>query len=58
VSEIINTQRSNLVLGVPVLESVMCGDSVQIVRVPVDDLRTSLHIMHPLGVTLHIENGK
>jgi len=40
------------------LEPVVGGDGVQIVRVPADDLRTSLRIMPLLGVTLHIENSK
>jgi hypothetical protein len=58
VNEVVKIKRSNLVLGVPVLEPVIGGDSMQIVRVPADDLRTSLRIMPPLSVTLHIENGK
>ena len=57
-NEIIKIQRINLVFGVPVLEPVIGGDSVQIVRVPADDLWTSLRIMPPLSVTLHIGNGK
>jgi len=36
VNEIVKIQRSNLVFGMPVLEPVIGGDSVQIVRVPAD----------------------
>ena len=35
-NEIVKIQRSNLVFGMPVLEPVIGGDSVQIVRVPAD----------------------
>jgi hypothetical protein len=40
------------------LEPIIGGDGVQNVRIPPDDLRTSLRIMPPLDVTMHIENGK
>jgi hypothetical protein len=48
----------DFVLGMPVLEAVIGGDGLQVVRVSADDLRSGLCIMLPPCCDVNIENSK
>jgi hypothetical protein len=58
VNEILNVNRGNLVFSVPVLESIVSGHGLQVVRVPADDLRFGLRIVLLPCCDVNIENRK
>jgi len=45
VNKVLNVICGDFVLGIPVLEAVVGGDGLQVVRVSADDLRFGLRIM-------------
>jgi hypothetical protein len=58
VNKILNVICGDFVLGVPVLEAVVGGDGLQVVRVSADDLRSGLHIILPPCCDVNVENSK
>ena len=57
-SKVLNIMCGNFVLGMPILETVVGGDELQVVRVPADDLRSGLRIMFPPCGDMNVENSK
>ena len=57
-NEVLNVVCGDFVLGMPVLEAVVGGDGLQVVRVPADDLRSGLRIMFPPCGDMNVENSK
>jgi hypothetical protein len=54
--EILNIVSGNLVLGMPVLEAVICGHRPQVVRVPADDPRARLRVVFPVDTAMYVKH--
>jgi len=57
-NEVLNVMCGDFVLGVPVLEAVVGGDRLQVVRVSADDLRSGLRVMLSPSCDVNVKNSK
>jgi hypothetical protein len=57
-NEVFNLICGDFALGMSVLEAVISGDGLQVVRVSTDDLRSSLRIMLPPSCDVSIKNSQ
>ncbi len=58
VNEVLNVICDDFVLGMPVLEAVVGGDRLQVVRVWADDLRSDLRIVLSPCCDVNVKNRK
>ena len=57
-NKILNVICGDFVLGMPVLEAVVSGDRLQVVRVSADGLRSGLRIVFPPCCDVNVKNRK
>ncbi len=57
-NKVLNVMCGDFVLGVPVLEAVVGGDGLQVVRVSADDLQSGLRIVLPPRCDVNVKNSK